>query len=360
MTWGRLRFANTRLYGTACLLGMCWLMFSGAVPAASPSRELVILNWSEYMDPALIEGFEQAHQVKIKHIYYESDDHRDQLMAQTRGRGMDLILVNGPVIESYRRQGWLQPLPEAQMPNLKLIEPRWQQAFDSAPGYCVPYAWGTLGIAYRADLVKEPITRWRQFFQPAAELHGKILMVNSSRDVIGMALKTLGYSLNSEDPEQLKEAEALLLGQRPAVAQYGYFNLNETSSLVKGSIVAAMAYNGDALSLQEHDENIRYVLPEEGGNIWVDHFCIAGHASDPGLAAAFIDYINEPQRAAHNAEALYQATPNRAAEKLLPAEILADPAIYPDEQALASSEFYGKLSPRGLRRRAAIFARIKK
>jgi len=337
-----------------------WLFLSAGTQAADPPQELVILNWSEYMDPALIEGFEQIHEVKIKHVYFESDDHRDQIMAQTNGRGFDLILANGPVIESYRRQGWLQPLPLAQMPNLRLIEPRWQQAFVHSPGYCVPYAWGTLGIAYRADLVKEPITHWQQFFHPAPELQGKILMVNSARDVIGMALKALGYSLNSEDPRQLREAESLLLAQKPSVAQYGYFNLDETSSLVKGTIVAAMAYNGDALAVQEYEQNIRFVLPEEGGNIWVDHFCIAGHAGNPELAAAFIDYINDPERAAHNAEELYQATPNTAAERLLSAEMLSDPLIYPDAQTLARSEFHGKLSPRSLRRRAAIFARIKK
>lgn len=328
--------------------------------AASNIPELVILNWSEYIDPALISEFENNKKIKIREIYFESDDARDQILLQTGGKGFDLILSNGAVINTYRKRGWIQPIPIAKIPNLKNIEPQWINALDSAKDYGVPYLWGTLGIAYRKDLVKEPITSWKQLYQPASELQGKILMVKSSRDLIGMALKSLGYSSNNEDPVALAQAEKLLISQKPHVARYGYITLGEDSSLVTGTIIAATVYGGDALNVAEFNENIVYVLPVEGGNIWVDYFTLSSSSRQPDLAAAFLNFINQPKKAAQNAEELYLATPNAAAKKLLSAEILNNPVIYPNPALLIKSESYKELSPSATRDRASVFARLVK
>lgn len=330
------------------------------VKAAETKPELVILNWSEYIDPEMVAAFEKQYGAIVRHIYFESDDDRDQILLQTAGSGFDLILANGAVISSYRKRGWIQPLPLKKIPNIKLIEKYWLNSFEPAIGYGIPYFWGTLGIAYRKDLVSEPITSWKQFFNPTEELHGKILMVKSSKDAIGMALKSLGYSANSENSEELRQAEKLLLKFKAYIDRYGYVALDESSSLVKGSIVAATVYGGDALNAAEFNENIVYVLPEEGGNIWVDFFCISADAKQPELAAAFIDFINQPKWAAKNAEEMYLATPNEGAKKLLSSEILNDPVIYPNQDKLARSEFYKDLSPRASRKRASIFSRIVK
>ena len=326
--------------------------------ASEKSRELVILNWSEYMDPAMTEAFEKKHNVKIKHVYFESDDARDQILLQTEGRGFDLILTNGITINIYRQRGWLQPLTSSKIPNRKHLENRWTDAFPSSRDYGVAYFWGTLGIAYRKDLVSKPIVSWKQLFEPAEELRGKILMVKSSRDLIGMSLKALGYSANSENPDELSQAEDLLLKQKPYVASYGYITLDQSSSLVKGDIIAATVYGGDALNVAEHNENIVYVLPQEGGNIWIDYFTLSSYAKQPELALEFINFINQPEWAAKNAEELYLATPNIAARKLLSYEILNDPVIYPNTESLLRSETYNILSPRAGRKRATIFTKV--
>jgi spermidine/putrescine transport system substrate-binding protein len=328
------------------------------VTAAESIPELVILNWSEYMDPATITAFEAKHKVKVKEIYFESDDARDQILLQTEGKGFDLILTNGATINTYRKNGWLQPLPVSKIPNLKYIEKRWVSAFEGSKEYGVAYLWGTLGIAYRKDLVSKPITSWKQLFTPEKDLQGKILMVKSSRDLIGMALKSLGYSCNSENADELRQAEALLLAQRPHVARYGYITLDENSILVKGDIVAATVYGGDALNVGEFNENITYVLPEEGGNIWVDYWLLSAHSKQPGLAAKFLDFINQPKIAAQNSEDLFLASPNTAANKIISPEIKNNPVIYPNNELLSRSEFYKELSPLSTRNRASIFARV--
>ena len=177
--------------------------------------------------------------------------------------------------------------------------------------------------------------------------------------LLGMALKALGHSANSTDPAATKAAEQLLLAQKPYVKTYNYVALNENSALVSGDIVAAMIYSGDALMVQEFDENIQYLLPAEGGNIWVDYLAVVESSRNKDLAWAFINFLNQPEHAAQLAEYVYYATPNTAAEKLLPQEFLEDPVIYPSKEALARSEFHTPLPPRAVKKRNLAFARIR-
>jgi spermidine/putrescine transport system substrate-binding protein len=323
----------------------------------SKPRALVLLNWSDYLDPDLAATFEKQFNVKLREVYFESDDLRDHMMLETDGKGYDLALVNGISVDVYRKRGWLSPVGEAQIPNLNHIDSRWLDAFPGLEGYAVPYFWGTMGIAYRKDLVQTPLSSWMDILQPAEYLHGRIGMLDNSRDALGMALKALGYSANSTDAKQIKAAEQLLLAQKPHVKTYTYVALNEESALVKGDIIAAMLYSGDALMVQEHHEQIDYLVPSEGGNIWVDYLVVLEHSQNKELAWTFLNFLNEPENAAQLAEFVYYATPNKSAEKLLPAEFLEDPVIYPSQAVLSRSEFYKPLPPRAIKRRNIAFSR---
>ena len=250
------------------------------------------------------------------------------------------------------------PSVRRKSPNLIHIDKRWLEAFPGLEGYTVPYFWGTMGIAYRKDLVQAPLTSWMDILQPAESLRGRIGMVENSRDALGMALKALGYSVNSTDSKQIKAAEQLLLAQKPYVKTYTYIALNEESALVTGDIIATMIYSGDALMVQEHHEEIDYVVPTEGGNIWVDYLVVLENSKNKELAVAFLNFLNEPENAAQLAEFVYYATPNMAAEKLLPAEFLEDPIIYPSQAVLSRSEFYKPLPPRASKKRNIAFSRV--
>jgi spermidine/putrescine transport system substrate-binding protein len=350
------------------LLGAMLLLLStvtsavaaGDSPLPAPKRSLVLLNWSEYIDPALVEKFEQQYNAEVSQVYFESDDLRDDMMLETGGVGYDVVIVNGINVDSYRKRGWIAPLDEARLPNLQHVNDHWRDAFEGSRGYAVPYFWGTMGIAYRQDLVEQAPTRWMDIMRPPESLRGKIGMVEHSRDLLGMALKALGHSANATDPAAIKAAEQLLLAQKPYVRTYDYLALNEHSALVSGDIVAAMVYSGDALMVQEHHADIRYVLPAEGSNIWVDYLAVLDSSKNKDLAWAFINFLNAPENAAQLAEYVYYATPNTAAEKLLPREFLDDPVIYPSQEALAESEFYRPLPPRAAKKRNVAFARIMK
>jgi spermidine/putrescine transport system substrate-binding protein len=348
-----------------------WLTIAGAMlfalgatgingPAtAAEQRELVLLNWSEYMDPELLQKFEQQYGVKVREVLYESDEERDKMMIDSEGKGYDLVLLSGLAIKAYVKRGWLASLNKRNLPNLRHIDPQWRAAHEQAESHAVPYFWGTLGIAYRSDLVSQPVTSWKQFFQPAEEMRGRIAVINDTRDLVGMTLRSLGHSLNTNDENALVAAEVLLQEQQPYVGSYDYIStLDENSELVTGQIWATMAYNGDALMVREHNEDIQYVVPTEGSALWVDYLAVLESSSKKDLAWSFINFLNEPRNAAQLAEYVWYATPNKAAREFLPAEILEDELIYPDEATLARSEFYEELPPRVLRSYAGILARV--
>ncbi|WP_462320529.1 polyamine ABC transporter substrate-binding protein [Halochromatium sp.] len=322
-----------------------------------PVRKLRMLTWPDYIDPEVVADFEQTFAARVQFEYFDSDDARDRIVAQGDGQGFDVLVLDSSAVASYRRRGWISPIDAAKVPNLEHIDPTIDHAYPQTSGYGVPYFWGTTGIAYRADLVPEPPQRWMDLFRPEAALTGRIMMIADSYDLIGMALKALGFSMNSVDDEQLDQATALLLEQKPLLYGYGTLDLGPESLLVSGEVVAAMSYSGDAAMLMEQHDAIRYLVPEEGGPIWIDYLTI-GAQGETDLAAALINFLNRPEIAAQNARYLYYATPNRAAEALLPDAFLNDPLIYPAAKTLTRCEHYKPLPPEAIRRRVQAFSTV--
>lgn len=342
---------------TALLLVLTLIVLSCPLRASEPT-ELNFLNWSDYMDPKILEEFKQRNGVTVKQTYFESDAARDELLLATGGRGFDLAIIDGASIQILVKRGWLEPIDETDIPNLAHIDPRWRAVHQKAKVYSVPYFWGTLGIAYRQDLVAFPVSSWMDLLRPAEELHGRVAMISGARDLIGVALKALGYSLNSTNIQELNEAEALLQTQAPAVKTYKAVSRDENSALVNGQVVMSMMYSSYASMVQEHHDEIAFVLPKEGSNIWVDYISVLSGSTNKAAAKQFINFLNEPEIAARLALFVYSATPNLAAEALLPAEFMSDPVIYPNDKALEKSETHHRLPAQTQKTRAAIFSRL--
>ncbi len=324
---------------------------------APASRELILLNWSEYMDPDLLTEFEAQSGIRVKEIYYESEEMRDEMLAASEGRGFDLMIASGNTLHTHARRGWLAPVDPRSVPNLGHIDPRWQQAHPQLVGQAAPLFWGTLGIAYRSDMIGK-VDSWRQMFKPQDNLRGRIVMIKDSRDLFNAALKSEGYSLNSSDPAQLDKAGRLLVAQKPFVRDYSYVLLTEESALIKGDVWMALMYNGDALVLQDSEAAIAYTVPGEGTNLWVDYLAILAHSGQKEAAAQFINFIHEPRNAARLSEFLMYATTNQAAEKLLPAEFRENPLVYPPPEVLERSEIARVLPPRSVRKCNMVFNQL--
>ncbi|MBF0126865.1 MAG: spermidine/putrescine ABC transporter substrate-binding protein [Magnetococcales bacterium] len=329
------------------------LLIGCLLPRALPAeekREIVLLNWSEYMDPELLQRFEKTTGIHVKEVNFETDETRDELLARTGGRGFDLFVVSGERVQSYVKRKWLARVEPDAMPNLKHIAPRWFEAYPYLREYAVPMLWGTLGIGYRTDLVGGRVTRWQELLRPPERWRKRIVMEKESPDLLGAAMKALGHSWNHYDETAIDQARTMLMAQKPFVRAYGYPSLDQSSGLVTGEVWLAMLFNGDAITLKAIEPNIAYVVPEEGTILWVDCLAVLESSRRKTLAYAFIDFLHEPDNAAQLAHHLHYATVNQGAEPLLKPEHRNDPVIYPSEAVLGRSEFLAKPPPRVDRR----------
>ena len=344
-----------------CTLSV-WMMFAG-IPVAggqssSAPEDLIILTWSDYIVPEVIEEFEAKFHAHITLVYYETEEDKEERLVERGGTGYDLVISSGVPILHYIKRNWVAPLETELIPNLAHIESRWRQARPELENYAVPYLWGTIGIAYRQDLVQETVTSLKQLFEPDEALRGKIIMIKDAYDSIGMALKYLGHSLNSEEKAHYDEVERLLSAQKPYVKEYGYISATEESTLISGEAWMALVYNGDGLVLQEFHPDIAFAVPQEGTGLWVDYLVVMQASPHKELAMKFINFLHEPQNAAQLSLFTMFATPNTAAGQFLPPEHLQNPMIYPSQDVLKQSEFPRILSLRTQKRRNAIFSKI--
>ncbi|MGF1757253.1 spermidine/putrescine ABC transporter substrate-binding protein [Photobacterium sagamiensis] len=335
-------------------------VYSIAAGSTKTPSEITFLTWYKYISDDVVAEFEAEYNAKVNFVYFDSDDTRNVMLTRSGTDEYDLILLDSVSIPLYKKLNWVTSFNHKSAPNLNHVKLPVLSNLDKKDHSCAPYTWGTTGIAYRKDLVPEPITSWKQIFDPAPELQGKIVMSILAEEVVGMALKSLGYSMGSDNRQELEEARQLLLAQAPAVAGYSAVTADaEISKLVSGEVSVVLTYSSDALSLKEAEPQIEYVLPEEGGAIWADFICLSAKANNPELAHRFINFINQPEQAANNALFMYTASPNLEAEKLLPADFLNDPIIYPNKALTARSETYNKLSPRTIKKQNSIMNELR-
>jgi spermidine/putrescine transport system substrate-binding protein len=244
------------------------------------------------------------------------------------------------------------------VPGLRRYDPRWRPATTASATHAVPFAWGTVGIAYRADRVKEPPRSWLALFQPATELCGKIKVFDDSRELVATALKATGSSANASDPGDYRKAEDLLRGQRPCVTRYGVTGSDDSADLITGEVWMAMAYNSDAAILSDIDDNVHFVLPEEGGLIWIDYMAVLTTSQQKSLAFAFLEFLSDPAIAARQALFSQAATPNRDALAKLPPGIRQNRDIYPSAKDLDGSETLVAAPPAVMALRNQIHAKV--
>ena len=208
--------------------------------------------------------------------------------------------------------------------------------YDKTNEYSVPYMWGTLGILYNKKMVKEPVDSWDILWNP--KYKGNIMMFDSVRDTMGVALKKLGYSINSTDPKQINEAKDALIKQKDLVL--AYVNDEGKDRLLGEEVAMGMIYSGDAVNLISQNPNLAYVVPKEGSNKWVDAMCIPKTAQNKKEAEIFINFLLDPENAKVNTEYIGYSTPNKGALKLLDKSITENPVAYPSQEVLSKCETF--------------------
>jgi spermidine/putrescine transport system substrate-binding protein len=311
----------------------------------SGDNTLTIYNWGDYIDPALIEKFEKETGIKVIYQTFDSNEAMMTKIAQG-GTTFDVAVPSEYAISKMKEEGLLVPLDHSKLPNLKYINPRFLDlSFDPENKYSIPYFWGTVGIVYNPDMLGgKKITSWNDLWDK--DLRNQILLVDGAREVIGMGLNSLHYSLNDTNKAHLREAKRKLDALTPNVkAIVG----DEIKMLIANEEAAiGVVWSGDAAEMIWENEKLDYVVPKEGSNLWFDNMVIPKTAKNIEGAHKFINFMLDPKNAAQNAEYVGYSTPNEKALEYLPEEIANDKRFYPDLDSIGNLEVYENLGKRML------------
>ncbi|MGO4694186.1 PotD/PotF family extracellular solute-binding protein [Paenibacillus sp. 2TAB26] len=322
----------------------------------SGSNTLTIYNWGDYVDPELLDRFEDETGIKV---IYQTFDSNEAMMTKIGqgGTTFDVSIPSEYAISKMKEDGLLLKLDHSKLPNLKYIDSRFMNlSFDPDNAYSIPYFWGTVGIVFNPELVGDlTFSSWNDLWDKS--LRNQILLLDGAREVMGMGLNSLGYSLNDTEEAHLQEAKAKLLQMTPNVkAIVG----DEIKMLLANEEAAVgLVWSGDASEIMDENDKLDYIVPEEGSNLWFDNMVIPKTAKNIEGAHQFINFMLDPEVAAQNAEYVGYSTPNEAALALLPEEIATDERFYPDEELTERLEVYDNLGKRMLAHYNELFLEFK-
>jgi spermidine/putrescine transport system substrate-binding protein len=299
------------------------------------SRELNVYNWSSYIGETTIKDFEKEFDLKVNYDNYSSNE---ELFAklQTGVAGYDVIFPSDYMVKIMIDQKLLADINIENIPNYRNIDKKFiNLPFDPGNKYSIPYQWGTTGLGINISEISENVTNWDILWNE--KYKGRITMLNDMRFGLVPALKKSGYSINTTNSTQLEEAKQLMTKQKVLVKAYSsdtYIDM-----LKSGDAWISYGYSGDIYQVANNNQDVIYVIPQEGTNVWIDNMCIPINAPHKYTAEVFINYILEPKVSAGISNFTSYSSPNREARKYIKPEILNDPGIYPSEEVLEKCEF---------------------
>lgn len=279
---------------------------------------LTVFNCYDYIDPEVIEKFKEETGARVDYVNYTTNEEMYTKL-EAGAANYDVIFPSDYMIERLIAEDRLETLDISNIPNREgLLDSLRNPDYDPEETYSVPYMWGTFGILYNTGMVSAPIDSWDALFDE--QYAGRVFMMNSQRDTIGLALKKLGYSMNTRDEAELNAAKDLLIAQKQAGIPAGYMLDEVKDKMVGGEAVMGVVYSGDALYAMTKNEALDYVVPKEGSNIWVDGMCIPKGSKNKECAEAFINFMCREDIAAMNMDYIYYSTPIKAVADALEGE----------------------------------------
>jgi spermidine/putrescine transport system substrate-binding protein len=315
-----------------------------ASPEASPrlggqiEDELVIYNWAAYLNPKSVKAFEEEFGIEVRATdFYESNE---EMIAKLRGGagGYDLVAPTGGYIEAMAEEGLLMPLDLSRIPNISNVDERFLGfPYDPENRYHIPKDWGTTGIGYLQKFVDEDVTTWAQFFDLGEKYSGRYTVLDSQYELIGAALKRLGYSYNSASESEVDDALEVLIPFKPHISAITSSQYRQMMS--RAETYLALGWNGDFFYVIEDQPSVKYVIPEEGTEYWIDSWAIPAQAPHPVAAHEFINWILTPENQGRETGYTYYASAVTGAEEFTPRAIVNDPSIYPPAEVVDKLEF---------------------
>ena len=309
----------------------------GGKTRATP-KVVNIYIWTNYLPQEVVAEFERRTGI---HANVDTYDSNEAVLAKLQSgvADYDVAVPSDYMLKILIPQGLVRPLDHGRLPHLKNLAPRFlNQKYDPDNGHSVPYLWGTTGIGYDKTKVQAPVApvdSWAALFDPRHA--GRILMLDDQREAFGAALRLLGRSINEKDPAILRRAAEMLKKQKPLVRTYNSSDF--ANLLVAGDVDLSQGYNGElAEAVARSAGRLAYVIPKEGGTLWIDNLAIPKGARNVDAAYAFLDFVMEPEIAAKIVNHVHYACANQAALPLIDARIRNDPSIYPPQDVLNRCE----------------------
>ena len=320
-------------------------------------KTLTLLTWPDYINPETLQQFEAEYGITVKLEIVPSAAELVERM-QSPSPGVDALVPPDYAVRALGGQGRLLALNHALLPNLEHLEPRFQfgRAHDPESRVSVIKDWGSTGFMYRTDMVYETPAVWADFWRLAEKLSGRVTVLDSPGEVIGAALKMRGYSYNASSEEALSAARRELLRLKPHLLR---FETDYKPLLASGETCMALGWNGDATALNARGIPVKYIVPNEGSQIWEDDWAIAADAPNPDAAHLFLNFVLRPEIAAQEARYTRYATGNRSALALLDEEMRSDRSTYPSAEVLTKLEAGMPLDEDGQQRRETLWKEVR-
>jgi len=302
-----LRSLSAKLMATALVIG-------GAQGASA--ADLVISNWDGYMAKDIAETFKAATGLEIEVVNHATNEEVMGKLMASQGKGYDVVFVSSPFAEILNGQGLVEPLDKAAIPNLSNLYPEAAAlAYDAGNAYSVPYTWGSTGLCYRSDLVKTAPDSWMNLLAPADDIKGKTTMLATDRWLMAAGQLAKGYSVNETDPAKLEEVKTLLIEAKKTLLAYD--DTTFYSKLVSGEASLVQAWDGWCNYGIGEKAEIKYVVPKEGSDLWVDTIVVMKNSENKEAAMKFINFILDAKNHAWAAENILYKVPNKAAMESL-------------------------------------------
>lgn len=290
--------------------------------SSAQAADLAVSNWEGYMAPETSDNFARATGSRVVTDIHATNDEIIAKVLAKGGDGYDVLFVSSPAAELLQRKGLLAEIDPIKVPNLKNLYPEATRlAYDPGNHFSVPYTWGTTGICYRADKVSPAPNSWKQLLQPTGALKGKVTLLSTERWLMAAGFLSNGWDVNDSDPAHIKTVREQLMKTSKQIL--GFDNVTFHAKLVSGEAYMAQAFDGWCNYGTAENPEVKFVVPKEGSDLWVDTMVILRSAKHPDLAQAFVNFMLAPKNHVWVVENVDYKVPNQAAMGSVDPDLLA-------------------------------------
>jgi spermidine/putrescine transport system substrate-binding protein len=340
--------ASTAIAAGLLLPGCGWTL-AEVRPALSKGDKdkLSIYTWESYIDPQLKDTFRTQTGVTITADIYDSNETMLATIVSGKGAIYSVVYPSDYKVAEMIEKKLLNVLDHSRISGLENLMPEFQNsAYDPGNRHSMPISWGTTGLIYNTDALDPGPEDWEDLWRLQAKLNRKMTLLADVREVMGATLKSLGYSYNSTNPAEIKQAYEKLVQLKPAITQFTTDAWRDR--LLAGDLILAMTYSADAVGLMQGnpDAKLRYVIPASGTSLWSDTMVILTTSPNPDAAYSWINFMLQPSVAVDVTRRLFFATPNQAAFDQLPAPLRNNQSLFPSQEIIQACERIAPLDPK--------------